>query len=442
MDPIKEKLNLLRRLASEKKTPVTSASAQNQQKAAATANSCNRESSVNSSVDLDSNNNNNDPNGLLTSSSLPRPSSLAYSKYINRIRSMYDKERSSSTESVQQSKQPLALNRQSSPLIQSFTDQSRETPLFDETSKANFEISEYDIDDDFDDSIQSMASNLQQANSINRYLRHVKNKNSFLKISPGQRAASVENLQRNNNLFGSNINVSQQLAQPHLELNQINRLKEKFSKPDARHNSLESSNIHTNFSINNFLSLQNDMKRNDQYKSMRTLSKPDDYIYNGLGSQVRGSTPIVKMQSAAPVKFDIVEKTPPDLSSATTQTSNSTNQTSTHRQRGGKQLQKYQRSRTSDLSDLIFGEDREKLENEENEGRGRIEERSVEAINNNYNMLVDKYATDLKYTPETAIIRSTMNQSRQFSSPRATDTLIQQPSQHQMLNNGEYFILD
>jgi hypothetical protein len=465
MDPIKEKLNLLRRLASEKKAPIASAlqqqqQLQNQQKAAnsppnASAHKLTRESSVNSNADLDSNNETSFSGSLLGNAALPRPNSLAYNKYINRIRSMYDKEsqqRSASIEPAQINKP--STHRQSSPLIQSLTDQAREAPIFEDASRAPYDLSENEVDDDF---VDDPTNNLLQANSISKYLKHAKN-NGLFKM-PSHRAASVENLQRNNNVFGNQTQPGSSSQQPQLELNQINRLKERFSKPDTRHASLESGNIHSNYSVNNFLSLRNDTKARDQYKSLRGLNRFEDFNAYAIDSHAKESsvpiastTPLTVKTVEPSITYEIIEstsKTPPDAAvvAAVTASKESSFMTSNNvgatraagGPRGAKQLHRYQRSRTSDLTDLIFGEEKEReLKNENNN-----EERSTAVgavINDNYNMLVDKYATDLKYTPETAIIKSTMNQSRQpHEAVNAAPKLDASNYQNQLHNNGIFF---
>jgi hypothetical protein len=407
MDPVKEKLNLLRRLASEKKSSPMA------QSMSIGSNKPTRESSINSNTEPDSINEN-----PAVSTSQSRPNSLAYNKYINRIRSMYDKDSPVRSSSNEPAPVKTPMNRQSSPLAQTFTDQSKESPINEEPPfRASFEISENE--DEFTD--LSTASN-NKDNGISKYLKHVKSNGLFR--MPSNRAASVENLHRNNHVFGSQAQRVGQQQHPQLELNQINRLKERFSKPDTRHASLETSNINSNYSINNFLSLQNGTRQRDQYKSLRNLNRVDDpnQYDNSFASKELPNGP--KFEPSLPSEsFPIAPE--PVLTSGPIGSSKS------------KPLHRYQRSRTSDLSDLIFGEqESERFEppvtiiNEKKESQAEID--------TNYNKLVDKYATDLKYTPETAIIKSSMNQTRKYA-----DTIDAYAQQNLLFNNCNYelFIL-
>ena len=326
MDPVKEKLNMLKRLASEKRTQQISPP-----QAAEKEQSQQQVQTQNSTIEP------------VSSSSVPRPSSLiAQNKYINRIRSMYNNEAAAA----------VATERSASietppPLVQAAVNSD----------------SLVTTAGDLDESLHTFSASLQPA--VNKYVRQLRDTFS---LAPSNRATSIENLKR------ASLNTTSEQQQ---QLNQINRIKEKFSRLKSNNNAnsfFESSSlIGTGFR-------SADSRDREQYKSLRAL----DYSINPI-KHILSPPPLMKTIS-------------PEItnSNATAITSNN-------------KLHKYQNSRTSDLSDFILFDNHESFKN-------------VTSINDDFNRLVDKYAVDLKYQPENGIIRSTMNRDNAYTNSFNSDT--------------------
>jgi hypothetical protein len=194
----------------------------------------------------------------------------------------------------------------------------------------------------------------------------------------------------------------------------------------------------SNNGFSTFKPLQLNMRNQEQYKSLRSL-KLDDFV------------PDIQ-KTSEPKSQQIKISSPPKESEETPETPNRITSSRTH----GKPVQRYARSKTSDLNDYIIKNDDSDVLTPQLNTNDRLRKRESpepkkmnirpgvlqsdgaliappqnvftsftnknnknnnnnnfhkENVNRDYSKLIDKYALDLKYQPENAIIKSTLNRN-------------------------------
>ena len=271
------------------------------------------------------------------------------SKYVNRIKDFYDKERASSTESLGGKsvfsnkvvakakavpKEALSQPQLKAPIA--LPEATIESPCVDE-SKRN--------DSDFDES----SSISIKTNRTNKYINNLLN--NFNATST--RSDSIENSKRNN------FNSSQsQTDDANKSNSQVDKLKEKFIKishePDRPNNATANRNLTLIESLTQSNSVKTPLLANEHSNELELRFKSTN-------------------QNEA--EFNTTRKN----------------------ENSSRNLKKYQRSKTSDLSDVIF------VKNES----GNLESDKF-SRENQFDSLFSKYGVDKKYQTENAIIKSTM----------------------------------
>jgi hypothetical protein len=370
MDPIKEKINQLRKLAIERK--------EQQQQQIQNVNEDNQLTSVcdtatNSSMVVDESESSlvvydDKPEHLYETISdmasniqplQPTPPDTAelmrlvgtsvtpMSKYVNRIKDFYDKERTSSLESLGSKS---VISQKKSKVITTPTTCNATPEIFNE----NTIVKQHVLNESDDEtSVASMQSNvISRANRApNKYINNLLNNFS---AASNLRADSIENLKRNvDGEAACNKSV-------YNSSNQVDRLKEKFTKFNQPI---------TAAATNQRLTTQVDstMKSSNLDEKSKELDEIPELRF-----------PVGENENVAqdPIK----------------QVSNGSN----------RNPKKYQRSKTSDLSDVIFVKNDINNENES-------DKKEVNTLKKNeFDDLFSRYGVDKKYSTENAIIKSTM----------------------------------
>lgn len=370
MDPIKEKINQLRKLAIERK----------QQQQTQNLNEENQLTSVcdtatNSSMVVDESESSlvvydDKPEHLyetisdMTSNiqpSQPPPPDTAelmrlvgsgvtpMSKYVNRIKDFYDKERASSLESLGSKS---LISQKKSKVITTPTAPNPAPEILNE----NLIGKQHALNGSDDEtSVASMQSNvISRANRApNKYINNLLNNFSF---ATSLRADSIENLKRINDGEAACNNKS-----VYNSSNQVDRLKEKFTK----------------------------------FNQPITSTATNQRLATQLDSMVKSSNLDEKskeLDETPELRFPVVGENENQVQDTIKQVSNGSN----------RNPKKYQRSKTSDLSDVIF------VKNDINNENGS-DKKEVNAFKRNeFDDLFSRYGVDKKYSTENAIIKSTM----------------------------------
>ncbi|RNA07395.1 hypothetical protein BpHYR1_033676 [Brachionus plicatilis] len=282
------------------------------------------------------------------------------SKYINRIRDMYDKERALSTECINSLKPKGPLQRQGSSIKkinEAFSPQKLLTPQHSlqsdhlEKSEKSAPLASPEVLRDFsvNDSDQEEPSIMS---SNNGSVRHQ---------TPSQRSQSYITHLRNtfnaHSVRSDSIEIAKRNSFVPESSHQIERIKEKFFKinqPNQRNSYMHPGEM------NKFAS---------HYKSLRSLK---------------------------------AEELQPESTKVEQLVKNLNQEAKKNEPKPKKQIHKYQKSVTSDLSSFILERDKE------------IEYRKAEQAREFEDMdkrLIDKYSKDARYAAESAIIKSSLSKA-------------------------------
>lgn len=277
------------------------------------------------------------------------------SKYINRIRNMYDKERASSTECINSLKLRSPLQRQGSTIKRTNDTCTPKNMLSAQNSlqsdylekSAPLASPEVLRDPSLNDTDQEEPSIISSNNGSARHQ------------TPNQRSQSyithLRNTFNTNSVRSDSIEIAKRNSFVPESSHQIEKIKEKFSR--INQSSQRNSYIHP-AEMNKFAS---------HYKSLRSL-KTDE-----LASESTKVEQLVKNLNQEAKKTEVKPK---------------------------KQIHKYQKSITSDLSSFILERDKE------------IQSRKDAQANQLQDMdkkLIDLYSIDTKYAAESAIIKSSLS---------------------------------
>jgi hypothetical protein len=368
------------------------------------------------------------------------------SKYISKIKDLYDKERSSSTESIHQllSNKPTAngngvksketgarsLDSQRAKLkrgtqialpellvdgqesTRSREQDNQEEINDDENSNYN-EIDNDDQDDDEDDeqltnsevskaydnnllsTSPSRAAHLTAVSHSdlstptapsrsNKYIKHIREA-----LMSSSRSDSLDNLKRNSLLNGQESNASAT----------IDKLKEKF---DRMANNMQQQQHQQTQPIRNSL----------VYPSMGNLSTSGNR-YSLMNAPMASTLAEGLSELSLPNRLLQQQQQQQQLNSKVSIDASSLFMHAKKLSGSPRQTHKYQRSKTSDLSDLIFARGDTEQEQQQQEHHQQPHNYKHEVVNKRVRKYEDelylsgKYDVDAKYQPENAIIRST-----------------------------------
>jgi hypothetical protein len=395
MDPIKEKINQLRKLAIERKQTAqrdtqsqkNTIVGETNQQLTSTCETTNANNNSSMAVDESGNSSlvvyddkpeaninqtlDNDTNIYETisemSSSVQAPPeteinklggggggcNVPMSKYVNRIKDFYDKERTSSTES-------LGGKSVFSQKV------SKTKPSMPTAPIAMPEVHGTNDSDVDDSSIMSTPSTLTNSSSRvnrppNRYINNLLNN-----FATTNRADSVENLKRSNFLIQTNsqvdVDANSNKNIMYNSSNQVDKIKEKFAKINQTTNLASNQRNLTQLDVasrNLILDEKPKEERESEEFELRFPPNKSDTIK----------------------KIDDIQAPPATRS-----------------------VKKYQRSKTSDLSDVIFVKNENGIDNESN----KKEFNTFSNKTREFDDLFSKYGVDKKYSTENAIIKSTM----------------------------------
>jgi hypothetical protein len=333
-------------------------------------------------------------------------SELAPSKYVNRIKDFYDKERASSVESIHLSKkynlrQPLILNQskiikqmniiapessenRKSTLVQKNNNEEDHTDQNLSEFNENFQISNNlngnnesnSQNSELDESI-SCISNIINTNSKtsfsnkptlekndNRYIKHLRDSFNLL-VNDSLYIRNNRNKDQLNKNFTSSFNLNSS------NTNQIEKLREKFNKQYSNTQPIYLSQKRTNSLRNTVLEANTSDEQNLNNSKMLSLksNSMNDDDYRTYTDQFNNTNKEINSEI-----FNKKENT-------------------------SRNLHRYQKSKTLDLSDAIFNQ---------NENRELINEYDKNSISN-YNKLIGEINLDSRYNPENAIIKSTLS---------------------------------
>ena len=369
MDPIKEKINQLRKLAIERKQ---------QQQQTQNLNEDNQltsmcDTATNSSMVVDESESSlvvyddkpehlyetiSDMASNIQPSQPPPPDTTELmrlvgsgvtpmSKYVNRIKDFYDKERASSLESLGSKS---VISQKKSKVIMTPTAPNATPEIFNE----NTIVKQHALNESDDEaSVASMQSNvISRANRApNKYINNLLNNFS---AASSLRADSIENLKRNvDGEAACNKSV-------YNSSNQVDRLKEKFTKFNQP-TTATANNQRLTTQLDSTVKSSNLDEKSKELDEILELRFPVGENENVVQDQIK-------------------------------QVSNGSN----------RNPKKYQRSKTSDLSDVIFVKNDINNENES-------DKKEVNAFKRNeFDDLFSRYGVDKKYSTENAIIKSTM----------------------------------
>ena len=314
------------------------------------------------------------------------------SKYVNRIKDFYDKERASSTESLG-SKSGFNTNRSANLLRQIKQQQQQNAAVVaplavpETTGNPASNTNNDDLTSDIDDSSIFSAASSAVANTArpttslfrsNKYINNLRNTFS----STSMRSDSIENLKRNS--FNSFHPTASGLVEPS-NVNQVDRLKEKFTKINQdqdRPNTNRISNVAQHIEP--------------------TLSPPPPTQESTSGLISRLDEKITKDASPSPL---YVNNEPLTVNNAATPAP-----VNAATLRSGPAVKKYQRSKTSDLTDFIdFNKSDEPIVDDQlKQQQFTPADRRAALKNFEFDALISKYGFDKKYHSENAIIKSTM----------------------------------
>lgn len=277
-------------------------------------------------------------------------------KYISRIRDMYDKERASSTECLNSLKLRSPLQRQGSSIKKMSETGMREKLLSPQNSL---------LSDCMDKSAPLASPEILRDLSVNDTDHEEpsvmsSNNGSVRHHTPSQRSQSYITHLRNtfnaNSVRSDSIEIAKRNSFVPESSHQIEKIKEKFFKnnqPNQRNSYMHPTDM------NKFAS---------HYKSLRSL----------------------KTEEELPLESTKVEQLVKNLNE----------EAKKNEPRAKKQIHKYQKSVTSDLSSFILERDKE-IEN-----RKAAQAREFEDMDKR---LIDKYSKDSRYAAESAIIKSSLS---------------------------------
>jgi hypothetical protein len=273
------------------------------------------------------------------------------SKYVNRIKDFYDKERTSSTESL------------GGKSVFSQKAQKTKTSMPPTTAPIAMPEVQGTNDSDVDDS--SIMSTLTNSNSrVNRAPNRYIN-NLLTNFATTSRADSVENLKRSNFIQANSqadvVDVANSNKNMFNTSNQVDKIKEKFAKINQATNNQRNWAQLDVASRNLILDEKPREERDNEELELRFPPQKSETIK----------------------KVDEIQAPPPPTT---------------------RSVKKYQRSKTSDLSDVIFVKNENSIDNEAN----KREHNAFSNKTREFDDLFSKYGVDKKYSTENAIIKSTM----------------------------------